>query len=688
MAALGETAYWRKFAMTPTVTIFGGISMRWGLLLAATAMTWLGSNAAQGADASAKLFGAREDVRQVSISPDGQRIAMLRSTEGAGSAVVIADLSTGVEHRAILASTGRPDQLVSCSWSTATRLICNLSTYMVLNGSRVSFSRVLTLNADGSDPKQLSGETRDAIGGAAQYGGGVIDLLADQGQGGAVLMTRSVGEQQSTGTMLASKSAGLGVERVDTTNLHRQSVEPANGAAGEYITDGHGTVRIMAVTSSSDSGMLNGRTTYLYRKPGSRDWLPLSVVASAGGFTTGFIPRAVDHDLNAAYGFDALDGRSALYRVSLDGSLKRELVLEHPDVDVDSLVRIGRQRRVVGASFATDKRQTAIFDQPLKALAASLSRALPKQPIVSIVDASADEQKLILFAGSDVDPGRFYLFDRQAKKLAEIVSVRPQLADVALAPVKAITFKAADGTTVPAYLTLPVNSNGKGLPAIVLPHGGPGDRDEWGFDWLSQFFAHRGYAVLQPNFRGSTGYGSAWFQKNGFQSWRTAIGDVNDAGRYLLSSGIAATGKLAIFGWSYGGYAALQSAALDPDLFKAIIAVAPVTDLETMRSEHRNFTDYDLVDSFIGHGTYVREASPAQNVDRIKAPVLLFHGDDDQNVGIGESRLMASRLRGAGKKVEFVEYKGLTHQLDDAEVRADMLGKSDDFLRAALDLKD
>ena len=668
------------------------MTMRCGLLAATILAVGAAAGAAR-ADTPAQMFGAREDVRQISLSPDGKRLAMLRATKGAGTALFVADLAAGTPPKPVLASSGRPDQLRSCMWSTPTRLVCTMSTVLTKNATRLGFTRALVLNADGSGLKELSGETDGALGGAAQFGGGVIDLLGDGDAGGngtgAVLMTRAYGEQATTGTLMASTQAGLGVERVDTMTLHRTGVEKPKPSASEYITDGHGTVRIMGVLPSSDDGLLKGRTAYFYRKANGREWLPLSVVSGGGvggASGTGFEPYAVDRDLDAAYGFDTHDGRGALYRVALDGSMKRDLLLDNAAVDVDGLIRIGRQHRVVGASYATDKRHAVFFDPELKALSASLGRALPKAPIVSIVDASADDRQLVLFAGSDIDPGRFFLFDKGTRKLTEVLPVRPQLDGVALAPVRPITFKAADGTPIPGYLTLPPGSDGKGLPAIVMPHGGPGDRDEWGFDWLSQFFAHQGYAVLQPNFRGSTGYGQAWFQKNGFQSWRTAIGDVNDAGRYLLSSGIAAPGKLGVFGWSYGGYAALQSAALDPDLFKAIVAVAPVTDLETLRAEHREFVDYRQVDAFIGRGAHVREGSPAQNVDRIKAPVLLFHGDGDQNVGVGESRLMAARLRGAGKQVDYVEYKGLTHQLDDAGVRAEMLGKSDAFLRKAMGL--
>jgi dipeptidyl aminopeptidase/acylaminoacyl peptidase len=252
---------------------------------------------------------------------------------------------------------------------------------------------------------------------------------------------------------------------------------------------------------------------------------------------------------------------------------------------------------------------------------------------------------------------------------------------------KPVTYKAADGTVVPAYLTLPPGGSGRGLPAIVMPHGGPGARDEWGFHWLVQYFANRGFAVLQPNFRGSAGYGREWFQENGFQSWRTAIGDVNDAGRWLVSEGIADPSKLAILGWSYGGYAALQSNVVDPDLFKAVVAIAPVADLEELRNEWLRFSSAANFRDFIGTGPHVAQGSPARHAGKMKAPVLLFHGELDRNVSVRQSRLMRDRLRDAGKSVELLDFPGLDHYLMDSAVRADMLRRSDAFLRTSLKLQ-
>jgi dipeptidyl aminopeptidase/acylaminoacyl peptidase len=239
---------------------------------------------------------------------------------------------------------------------------------------------------------------------------------------------------------------------------------------------------------------------------------------------------------------------------------------------------------------------------------------------------------------------------------------------------------------IPAYLTLPPGSDGKNLPAIVMPHGGPDARDEWGFDWLVQYFAVRGFAVLQPEYRGSAGYGNDWFKGNAFHSWKAAMDDVLDAGRWLEKSGIAAPDKVAIFGWSYGGYAALQTQVVDPDVFKAVVAVAPVTDLDVLRGEHVLYTDYKFVDAQIGNGPYIEEASPARHADRFKAPVLLVHGDNDTNVGVGESRLMNDRLKAAGKQVQYVEFKGLTHQLDDTAARTQMLVAAEKTIRKGLGL--
>ncbi|MGC1523175.1 MAG: alpha/beta fold hydrolase, partial [Steroidobacteraceae bacterium] len=206
----------------------------------------------------------------------------------------------------------------------------------------------------------------------------------------------------------------------------------------------------------------------------------------------------------------------------------------------------------------------------------------------------------------------------------------------------------------------------------------------WGFDWLSQYFAARGFAVLQPNFRGSAGFGDTWLRDNGFKSWRIAVGDVLDAGHWLVAQGIADPTKLSVVGWSYGGYAALQSAVTEPGLFKAVVAIAPVTDLETLKEEHRNWSDFNLVSQEIGDGPHVREGSPARNAEKIKVPVLLFHAALDRNVGIRQSRMMAERLTKAGVKNELVTWDYLDHYLEDATARTQMLRKSDQFLRQAV----
>lgn len=655
----------------------------WGAaLMAPVALAAAGAANAQE-DIAAK-FGHREAVRQVSISPDGERLAVIGPVKGAGSAVSVITIATGAS-KPVLAAKGGNEQIGGCDWALDTRLVC--SVHVINRGTTglLGFSRLFALDADGQNMQMLTDKMRARAFGASQFGGDIIDWT-DADNSGRVLMSRHQSGEYQTGSMLGRSASGLAVDAVDTVTLKRKMVESPKDGAIDYISDGRGHVRMMMTQTETRDGYTGSTYNISYRKAGSRDWQSFGTYVSEAGLGTGFFPVAIDPDLDVVYGFDSASGRSALYSVSLDGKMTKTLVYANDHVDVDGLVRIGRSGRVVGAQYVTDKRHTVFFDPELKALGGALAKALPGHPLVSFVDSTADESKLVLWVGSDVDPGGYYLFDKSTKQLAEIMKMRPQLDPAKLATVKPVHYKSRDGVDIPAYLTLPPGSDGKGLPAIVMPHGGPGSRDEWGFDWLSQYFAAKGYAVLQPNFRGSTGYGAEWFQKNGFQSWPTAIGDVDDGGKWLVSSGIAAPEKLAIVGWSYGGYAALQSGVYEPGLFKAIVAIAPVTDLEQLREDSRYYSSFRQVDAFIGRGTHVKTGSPAQNADKISVPVMLVHGDYDQNVDVGQSRLMESRLRSAGKKVTYVEFEGLDHQLADDNVRTRMLGDADKFLRASMGL--
>jgi acetyl esterase/lipase len=628
----------------------------------------------------AASFGAREAMEHVSLSPDGSKVAFIAPTAGQGSALFTMGTEEGAKRAIVIAASGDPERLTECHWVSNKRLVCTLYGVMKDVNEILPFSRLIAVDADGSRVRMLSTKQNIYSRGIQLGGGDVIDWLPESED--AVLMSRVYIPDDHLGSKVGSEREGLAVDRLDTQTMKVNRVEEARKNAWEYLSDGRGAVRIMGLGQNDGNGRDTGVVSYRYRTRDSREWKVL------GDFNTvtevGFNPHAIDCERDAVYGFRKKDGRWALYRIKLDGSLAEELVYARPDVDLDRLVRVGRRNRVVGVSYVTDVRHSVYFDEELNELFASLTKALPNQPKVRIADASLDEGKLLIWAGSDNDPGLYYVFDRASRRMAILAPVRPQLEGLTLANVKPVTYPAADGTMVPGYLTMPPGGSGKGLPAIVLPHGGPAARDEWGFDWLSQYYAARGYAVLQPNFRGSTGYGDGWFQENGFRSWKVAIGDVLDAGRWLVKEGIADPARLGIVGWSYGGYAALQSAVVDPSLFKAVVAIAPVTDLAALKEESRYWSNFKIVRDYIGSGPHIREGSPAQNAARIKAPVLMFHAELDRNVRISESRLMDGKLKEAGVPHELVTWPGLDHYLEDSAARATMLEKSDTFLRASM----
>jgi dienelactone hydrolase len=645
-------------------------------LLLSTALALSPASAMAQSQPSAALFGVRPSVEHVDLSPDGKSVVYVAPGPKSMQGVFVADIGTG-QVRPVVKASGDPERLSYCNFASDTRLICYIWGLTDYEGGLIPFSRLVSVNRDGSDTKVLGQQSSFYETRLRQFSGSILDWLP--GDGGAVLMTNNYIPEGRTGTRVVRSKDGLGVDRIDLRTLKATPVEAPRREASDYMSDGRGNVRLVEIeTVSGNTEQLRGVTKYQYRRSGSKKWEPFGSFNSVTG--EGMLPIAIDATIDSAYVLKKLNGRHALYRVKLDGSMATELAYAHERVDVDNIVRVRRGGKVIGATFAEEKRSTVYFDPEYERLSKSLSKAMPNLPLIQFEGASADESKLLLFAGSDSDPGRYYVLDRKANKLEELMLVRPQLEGVALAKVRPVNYPAPDGTLIPGYLTLPASGTGKNLPAIVLPHGGPTARDEWGFDWLSQYLASQGYAVLQPNYRGSSGYGDEWLMENGFKSWKTSIGDVTAGAKWLAAQGVADPKRLAIVGWSYGGYAALQAGATEPGLFKAIVAIAPVTDLELLKSQYEGFTNAALARDFIGSGPHVEQGSPARNAKSVAAPVLMFHGTRDFNVAVAHANRMDKELKAAGKASELVLYPKLEHDLNDSAARASMLEKISAFL--------
>lgn len=624
----------------------------------------------------AAAFGARQSVTQPALSPDGTEILYLTPGPGRSTVALVANLATGAT-RGVTKSEA-PDQLQWCKYVSVTRAVCRVSALTNDGTIIMGSTRLVAVDVDGKNLKLLGQSTSPYDAYSRQYDGEVIDWM--DGRSGAVLMTRQyIPEEYKMNTRLVRDKIGLGVDKIDTASLRTTAVESANAKASGFMGDGRGNVRLMWAAAVTATGYLSGELAYYYRTPTSKDWHQLAVAADGD-----WEPLAIDAASNQLYVLKSYNGRHALFAITLSDSPSEQLIAQNSYVDIDNVVRAGRARKVIGYTFAEDTRRAIYFDPDFKTLSASLSKAIPNLPIVDFVDASTDGNKLLIFAGSDQDPGRYFVFDRSTKSLNEALLARPKLDGRPLAKQQSVIVPAADGAGIPAYLTLPPNSSGKNLPAVVLPHGGPSARDEWGFDWLPQFLAARGYAVLQPEYRGSAGFGDAWLNKNGFKNWRTSIGDVTASAKWLASKGIADPKRTAIVGWSYGGYAALQSAATEPGLYKAVVAIAPVTDLAMLKEDFRDFTNYKLVAEEVGSGPHVADGSPLRHAADIDAPVLLVHGTLDANVSYRHSQKMEEALKGAGKRSELITFDGLDHQLNDSAARTQMLARIGEFLDSAI----
>ena len=346
---------------------------------------------------------------------------------------------------------------------------------------------------------------------------------------------------------------------------------------------------------------------------------------------------------------------------------------------IDDYIFDPTSRRLVGVWLAGDTVEQQFYDPVLKAKQASLRKALGGDPILQAW--SADFHAMIVHTESDGDAGTYWLINGASAK--PYAYDYPEIPDANVGPTQVVDYKAADGLEIHGVLTLPPGRDPKSLPLVVLPHGGPEAHDVQHFDWWAQAFADQGYAVFQPNFRGSNGYGLQ-FRDAGFGEWgRKMQSDVSDGVRELAERGIVDPKRACIVGGSYGGYVALAGVTVQQGLYRCAVSFGGISDLNYMLntvapadSDDRNpSTRYWR--KFMGvrdnDDPSLHALSPARLADHADAPILLIHGVDDSVVAIGQSREMARNLRAAGKPVEQLEIKSEDHWLSRDATRKQVL---------------
>jgi len=342
--------------------------------------------------------------------------------------------------------------------------------------------------------------------------------------------------------------------------------------------------------------------------------------------------------------------------------------------------------RLAGFAQAGDWARATYFDPLMQKLNESVAKMVAT-PLFSLKSFAEDPRQLIAYSEGEGDAGTYYYIDLSTGEGKELSSNYPDLPSEWITRKQAIAYKAADGLRIHAYLTLPPFRDAKNLPLVVLPHGGPEAHDDLGFDWQAQTFASRGYVVLQPNYRGSDGYGQP-FVNAGHGEWgRKMQTDLSDGVRFLAAQGLIDPKRVAIFGASYGGYAALAGATLDTGVYNCAVSIAGPSDLKSIVDWEDSKTGYQEATQvlywreFMGDQARWNEISPAKQAAKASCPILLIHGTDDTVVPIDQSYEMQGALKAAGKNVQLITYKGQTHWEDSQSSRIAMMQAAVDFIQ-------
>ncbi len=396
--------------------------------------------------------------------------------------------------------------------------------------------------------------------------------------------------------------------------------------------------------------------TYLYRDSPKAEFKPVLTTT----FRESFSPQFFTADNRKLYVASNV-GRDKAAIVLVDPATAKEerVVYVRDDVDVAGVVWSKHRKRAYFASYETAKPARHYLDPDARKLFEGIEAKLPGY-FVTLQSTTDDENGMIVAAYNDRTQGTRYLYDRAADRLTELGKVQPWLPEALMSAQTPIEYKARDGFTIHGYLTVPKGMEAKKLPVIVNPHGGPWFRDSWGFNPEVQFLASRGYAVLQMNFRGSTGYGRKFWEAS-FKEWGGKMqDDVTDGVEYLIKQGIADPKRVCIYGASYGGYATLAGLAYTPDLYACGVDYVGVSNLftfmKTIPPYWKPYLEmmYEMVGNPEKDKALLTKASPALNADRIKAPLLIAQGARDPRVNKDESDQMVAALKARGLDVPYL----------------------------------
>lgn len=447
------------------------------------------------------------------------------------------------------------------------------------------------------------------------------------------------------------------------------------GGITSWGADHAGRIRYAIATDGVDN-------TYLYRDDGSSAFREVLTTS----FRDAFAPQCFTADNRKLYAASNL-GRDKLAIVLVDPATAREeeLVYARDDVDVAGIAWSKARRRASFVAYQTAKPERHYLDPDARSLYEALEAKLPGYEI-TIQSATDDETRMIVAATSDRTQGTRYVYDRGPDRLTVLGEVAPWLPEASMASVRPITYRARDGLVIHGYLTLPNGVQAKALPVVVNPHGGPWHRDGWGFNPEVQFLANRGFAVLQMNFRGSTGYGRAFWEAS-FRQWGgTMQDDITDGVRWLIGQGIADPRRVAIYGGSYGGYAVLAGLTKTPELYACGIDYVGVSNLftfmQTIPPYWKPFLAmmYEMVGDPERDRAMLTERSPALNAERIRAPLLIAQGARDPRVAKNESDQMVAALKARGIEVPYIVKDNEGHGFHNEENRFEFYEAMEAFL--------